>query len=656
MVPSLFTQDVVIKPAGADKHRVELQLRDNFGGPDTSRIIYVTDEVPAVDEVMCEAARKSLCAWASCCFGLPERSGDDSEHESDQARDGHNVAIPSGPPASVVDDGASQHSRKTHAVSPATKGVAPLPPSYLIIDTVMELKRVLESVKEEKKQSDFAVARLVQSSVGVSQPPIVGNTQATKAGIVLPDVPRPKGPNSIRPRLPTSLTTVPSSPFEVSNAADESDASPWGALTEFEGGGSVRAMQERAIQDRLSSTGGSLRGPGSLVGHAFAATGAGLSVSSISNSMSASSDFSRPVFHRRAPTAARNAPAATAMDPSQLSALPAASVARPPLAAIALTPIVASRQVPLFVPPAPPSAPAPLSYTAPSAAVATPLRDVPHSSTAPPAPPAPAAVPFPTVVSARVPSQDVAAPLQTVHSTSVVSQVVPAPPAPTLPDDHVPSSVAAAPSPTIHRASVLSQAAATPLSNVQQQQQQQQQHVSAVPRVLVPSQNAVVAQLSTAPQAAPSLVVASDTAILERILSDIAATPLLPRFISDYIDDGDLSALAVTKPAKLMSKYGLNESQVAAFISECQQASTTENQSRQPLPEHHNHASAAGHRNQQAQQLPFAASPNAAGTSVQTFAPRPQISMLRPLPALLSGADSPRTRPPLPPMPTSFEK
>ena len=211
---------MVIKPAGQDKHRVELLLKNSFGGPDTSRIIYVTDEVPAVDEVMCDAARKSLCAWASCCLGIPDGAGDDSAHASDPAPDGHDI------PASVVDDGASQRSRKTHAASPATKSVAPLPPSFLIVDTVTELKRVLESVREEKKQSDFAVAKLAESSVGVSKPPFVGNGPSTKAGILLPDLPRPKGANSIRPRLPASLVTVPSSPFELSNADNGSNPSP----------------------------------------------------------------------------------------------------------------------------------------------------------------------------------------------------------------------------------------------------------------------------------------------------------------------------------------------------------------------------------------------------------------------------------------------
>jgi N-acetylmuramic acid 6-phosphate (MurNAc-6-P) etherase len=111
-------------------------------------------------------------------------------------------------------------------------------------------------------------------------------------------------------------------------------------------------------------------------------------------------------------------------------------------------------------------------------------------------------------------------------------------------------------------------------------------------------------------EAAPFPAVASDTAVLERILSNVAAANLLPRFIDDLVDDGDLGALAVTKASKLQAKYGLSDSQVAAFIAGCQQAAST-----------------------------------AHGT-----ADAPAVSSAAPY------ARTPRAPPPLPPLPSSFEQ
>ena len=83
-------------------------------------------------------------------------------------------------------------------------------------------------------------------------------------------------------------------------------------------------------------------------------------------------------------------------------------------------------------------------------------------------------------------------------------------------------------------------------------------------RVLSPPQDA--ADTKNAPETTNIPVVASDIAVLERILISISAANLLARFVNDGMDDGDLGALAATKPAKLMAKYGLHESQIRAFI------------------------------------------------------------------------------------------
>jgi hypothetical protein len=131
---------VVIKPAGIDKHRVELHLKQTFGGPETNRVIYVTDEIPCEDEAACDAFRKSLCSWLSCCLGLSENSvedvGDDAKnaaHENSNDESRH---------ASVADDGASQHSKRSQKVPSPAQPAAPLPPAHLVVETVNELNRV----------------------------------------------------------------------------------------------------------------------------------------------------------------------------------------------------------------------------------------------------------------------------------------------------------------------------------------------------------------------------------------------------------------------------------------------------------------------------------------------------------------------------------
>jgi hypothetical protein len=128
---------------------------------------------------------------------------------------------------------------------------------------------------------------------------------------------------------------------------------------------------------------------------------------------------------------------------------------------------------------------------------------------------------------------------------------------------------------------------------------------------------------------------ASNTAVLERILSSVSASNLLSRFINDYIDDGDLGALAVTKPAKLMAKYGLNESQIAAFVAGCRQSGGSHHDTQQHLLP----------GDQRPHQDTSAAFLSAAGND--SFAPRPPG-------ANASAAQLPRARPPLPPLPSSF--
>jgi hypothetical protein len=511
---------------------------------------------------------------------------------------------------------------------------APLPPSYLIVETVNELKRVLESVVVQQKQSDYAVAKIAEISAGVQKPAAITRS-LTKTGVSLPDLPRPSGPNSIRPRLPSSLTALTgvALPSDASSFADDSDLSPWGALTAFEGGGSERAMQGRLppMHDRLSVEGGSLRG-GSFTGNALAFTRAG-SVSSVSNSVA--SESTRPVFHRRAPSAARNAPAAVAADPSLPGSFGAASVVRPVLffapAVTSAPPLVL--QDPFFTPTAPlPSASTPRAML-PHAAAASPLRDVRTVSTH-----EAAAAALPKVALARVQSRDVPAEHRATPPAIECSEQD-APQAPPFSGHFAPSSFSAASTSSEERtgASILADAAA-PLSTAP--------HSPSNPRLLLQPHDAAPASVETQQEAGSAMTrvhqteVSSNTAILERILSNMGATTLLSRFIDDYIDDGDLRALAVTKPAKLITKYGLNESQIADFVAGCRQADSADHRTHQPHPP----------GDQMPRHDTSAVSLSAA--SVDSLVTRPRGA--RALTALAADAPAPRAPPPLPPLPSSF--
>jgi hypothetical protein len=273
--------------------------------------------------------------------------------------------------------------------------------------------------------------------------------------------------------------------LDASGCISDSDLSPWGALTAREVMGSERAsLEERHSVFRS----GSLRGA-SAADNVFAAS-ASWSVSSGRSSSILSrggSEIAPPVFQRRAPTAARNAPAAIAVNPIPISSAASAAVALPPLVAPAT---------------------------------------LPQSTSKPQHP------------SSNMPS----IPL-TMRSL-------------------VPALAPAASHPALFR-SVDSLQTAAAASAVQ--------HVITTHHAMQPPQHSH--QVTIAPQADHSPGESIDTAVLQRILRDASAADLLPRFIDDCIDDGDLGALAATKPAKLMAKYGLRESQVAVFISGCQQAS-----------------------------------------------------------------------------------
>jgi hypothetical protein len=591
-------------------------LNASFGNSDTSRIIYVTDEVPAEDEGFYVAATKLIGSWCSCCFGLSDTSGHVSDGDANHpARDDPNAPSRS---ASVADDNASQHSKETRNTPSAAKNDAPLPPSHLIVETVNELKRVLDSVKVQQNQSDYAVAKVAEISTGVPRPPTI-HRSLTQTGVLLPDLPRPKGPNSVRPRLPSTLAgallTSDSSSF-----ADDADVSPWGALSALESGGSERALQGRLapLHDTLSATGGSLRG-GSLAGNALTRAGSASSISS-----SVASESSRPVFQRRAPSAARNAPAAMAADPSMPGSSATVSVTRP---VGIFTPVTSSVAFPMLrqesfststlrLPLASPS-----HATTSHAAVAAPSRDVTSSVHE-------AAAAFPAVTFAHVQSQDASGSIRATPLVVASSEVV-APQA--VPGHSSASSLTAESSSKVRLTgtSVTSEATA-PLSNPPQS--------PSTPHPLSQPQDAVMANMVHQESSLPG--VACNTAILERILSDVSASNLLSRFINDYIDDGDLSALAVTKPAKLMAKYGLNESQIAAFVAGCRQADSADH--------HSQHGHPSGDRKLD-HDLGGALR---SAANVDTFVLRPQAA--RALTAPAADAQTPRPRPPLPPLPSSF--
>lgn len=627
-IVSFAFQDVVINPAARDTHRVELHLKPTFGGPDSSRTIYVTDEVPAEDQASCDVAMKLLYSWFSCCCGLPH----DADHEADD--DANNPrrdnAARDAQPASVADDAASQRSKNTQKGPSAATLAAPLPPSYIVIETVNELKRVLDSVNEQQKQSDYAVAKIAESSPAV-QTPTTAPRSLTKSGIIMPDMPKPKGPNSVRPRLPASLSSSLSLPSDASTAADDNDLSPWGALTAFDG-----AASERVARDILSASSSSFRG-GSLSGHAFAAAGTG-SLSSVTHSVA--SEFARPVFQRRAPTAARNAPAAAAADPSLLSYTASPSLHRPLVALPPLTspaPPLASRQESF-------------SYLTSASAPVAPLA----TAVAPPHNPshaasvrdnAPAA--FQSAAVDRVKSHDERAESHTPRAVVAPLQV-PAPLVPHLPvanrNSVAPSLSAVPPPPPPLFPSATSLAApgdaqdAAPATGV-----------FLPPRDVVRDNSAL--QATSLPAVAASS--SSDTAVLERILFEVSAANLLPRFIGDCIDDQDLGALALTKPTKLISKYGLNDSQVEMFIAACRRASNAERETTETR-----FYSQDAVRGQELQHAAVgearSSAMHAAAANLQMLAPPPPSA--RPLEAALADARAPRARPTLPPFPSSFEK
>ncbi len=616
---------MVIKPAARDKHRVELHLKPTFGGPDTSRTIYVTDEVPSEDQASCEVAKKLIYSWFSCCCGLSH----DADHDADDDANNPRRDNPDREtqPASVADDAASQRSRNTQKGASAATPAAPLPPSYIVIETVNELKRVLDSVKEQQKQSDYAVAKIAETSLAVQMPP-AADRSFTKAGIMMPDVPRPKGANSVRPRLPASLTSSLSLPSDASTVADEGDLSPWGALTAFDG-----AASERVARDRLSASASSFRG-GSLAGNAFAAAGTP-SLSSASHSVT--SEFARPVFQRRAPTAARNAPAAAAADPSSLTYAAVPSFPRPP---VALPPVMASlphstsRQEPFSLP----------SALAPLAPLAT-AAPRPHNLSYPASVRDNAAAAFTSAAVDGVRSRDEPVESHTPRAVAVPLQV---------------AAPLASHTPVVNRNSVEklvapSLSAGTSLLVPSASSQAALAHagdaagVLSTPRDVV--QNNSVPQATSSPAAAASS--SGDVCVLERILSEISATNLLPRFIGDCIDDGDLGALAVTKPTKLISKYGLNESQVATFTAACRRASDAERETTET--QFYSQSALRGQEVQHARVGDSSRSATLASlANIQMPTPPPQNA--RALEAVLADARALRARPTLPPFPISFEK
>jgi hypothetical protein len=576
-------QEVVIKPAGRDKHRVELHLNATFGGPETNRIIYVTDEIPAEEEDFFGSAKKSICSWLSCCCGLPDDSRRDSVGEGAKpvAGEPHCMTNAAGQEASV-DDGASQHSRATRKTGVHVD--AQLPPSLLIVETVNELKRVLDSVKEQQKHSDYASAKIAESSAALPHPqPPAAERSLTKAGIILPDVPRPKGPNSVRPRLPASLSVLSSSSDAVS-VADASEPSPWDALTALEGG------SQRAIPRTLSPAGGSFRG-GSLAGNAFASVGLG-SVSSVGNSVT--SEFARPVFQRRAPTAARNAPAAIAAEPPPLSSGSSSSALRPPLVlSLGLTSAVPS----------------------PFAGFIAPLQDLSYTAAPRHAIPAP----LTTTAFNDIRSQDPHAELRALRPLAAVAS-----------ETHLPQA------PSFTRHSV-----ASPIPTVQYPTHPPSSLSAPAPASILPGVHDAPSQPSAKAEAVPFPAVASDTSVLERILSNVAAANLLPRFIDDLVDDGDLGALAITKPSKLQAKYGLNDSQIPAFIAGCQQAISS------PV------SSCSAHGDGHLRRDADASADSSSRPSDQPSADA--VSSAAPSAPPLH-AQTPRAPPPLPPLPSSFEQ
>lgn len=573
-------QEVVIKPAGRDKHRVELHLNATFGGPETNRIIYVTDEIPAEEEDFFGSAKKSICSWLSCCCGLPDDSRRDSVGDGAKpvAGEPHSMTNAAGQEASV-DDGASQHSRATRKTGVPVD--AQLPPSLLIVETVNELKRVLDSVKEQQKHSDYASAKIAESCAAPPHPqPPAAERCLTKAGIILPDVPRPKGPNSVRPRLPASLSVLSSS-SDAASVADASEPSPWDALTALEGG-SQRAIPRTHT---LSPAGGSFRG-GSLAGNAFASVGLG-SVSSVGNSVT--SEFARPVFQRRAPTAARNAPAAIAAEPPPLSSGSSISALRPPLViSLGLTSAVPS----------------------PSAGFIAPLQDISYTA----APRHAISAPLTTTAFNDIRSQDPPAELRALPPLVAVAS-----------ETHLPQA------PSFTRHSV-----ASPIPTVQYPTQPPSSLSAPAPASTLPGVHDAPSQPSAKAEAVPFPAVASDTSVLERILSNVAAAHLLPRFIDDLVDDGDLGALAITKPSKLQAKYGLNDSQIPAFIAGCQQAISS------PVSSYSAHGDGHGHLRRAADASADAGSSDAVSSAAPSAPPL--------------HARTPRAPPPLPPLPSSFEQ
>ena len=99
-------------------------------------------------------------AWKCInCGAIIDRTISSNRRKSLAARDAQ--------PASVADDAASQRSKNTQKGPSAATLAAPLPPSYIVIETVNELKRVLDSVKVQQNQSDYAVAKVAEISTGL---------------------------------------------------------------------------------------------------------------------------------------------------------------------------------------------------------------------------------------------------------------------------------------------------------------------------------------------------------------------------------------------------------------------------------------------------------------------------------------------------------
>ncbi len=105
------------------------------------------------------------------------------------------------------------------------------------------------------------------------------------------------------------------------------------------------------------------------------------------------------------------------------------------------------------------------------------------------------------------------------------------------------------------------------------------------------------------------------------------------------MDDGDLGALTATKASKLQAKYGLSDSQVAAFIAGCQQAVSTAHGT--AVTSYSAHGD--GH-------LRRAADASADASSDVVSSDAPAVSSAAPY------ARTPRAPPPLPPLPSSFEQ